>query len=394
MKVILENLSKYFGEVKAVDNLSLKIKDGEFVSFLGPSGCGKTTTLLMIAGIYKPTEGYIYFDDKVVNNTPSKDRNIGMVFQSYALYPHMTVYDNIAFPLKIRKSPKEEMKGRAEKIARLVQIEELLQRKPSQLSGGQQQRVALCRALVREPDVLLLDEPLSNLDARLRITMRMELKRLQKELGITSVFVTHDQMEAMTLADRIAVINQGRLQQFGTPDELYDSPDNIFVAGFIGMPPMNFIIFSLERKGDKSFLKNSDLQIGLPDKISKDLMANLGSPSARYEITLGIRPEDIAINQKSERESIEAEVYVIEPMGRDILTNFRVGKGGTILKVLTPSFIGEPGEKIHLSFNMDKIHLFGAGGRSLMPGSAFSRTSFSVRPESTAPQPGTGHALF
>ncbi|MEM4563275.1 MAG: ABC transporter ATP-binding protein, partial [Thermofilum sp.] len=235
--VRLENVSKIFrGGVEAVRDLNLEVKDGEFMVLLGPSGCGKTTTLLMIAGVYKPSKGYIYFDDKIVNDLEPKDRNIGMVFQSYALYPHMTVYENIAFPLRLKKLPKEEIDRRVREAASMLRIENLLDRRPSQLSGGQQQRVALARAIVKRPSLFLMDEPLSNLDAKIRVEVRAELKRLQRELGITTIYVTHDQAEAMSLADRIAVMNEGRLQQVGTPDELYYKPANTFVAGFIGAP--------------------------------------------------------------------------------------------------------------------------------------------------------------
>ncbi|MDK2383704.1 MAG: ABC transporter ATP-binding protein, partial [Candidatus Korarchaeota archaeon] len=231
VSVRLVDLTKRFGRVVAVDHLNLEVAHGEFVALLGPSGCGKTTTLLMIAGIYRPTEGYIYFDDRVVNDLEPKDRNVGMVFQTYALYPHMKVFDNIAFPLKLKKVPKEEIERKVRRVAELLHIEDLLDRKPSQLSGGQQQRVALARALVKEPDLFLMDEPLSNLDAKLRVEMRGELKRLQKDLGITTIYVTHDQLEAMTMADRIAVLNNGRLQQYGPPEELYRKPANKFGAG-------------------------------------------------------------------------------------------------------------------------------------------------------------------
>ena len=241
MKVELENLTKGWGDVVGAESIDLLIDDGEFVAFLGPSGCGKTTTLLMIAGIYKPTEGNIIFDGQVVNHLPPKDRNIGMVFQSYALYPHMSVFGNISFPLKLKKLPKNTIRERTQRVAEMMGIGDLMDRRPGQLSGGQQQRVALGRALVKEPDLLLFDEPLSNLDARLRLTMRGEIKRLQADLGITSIYVTHDQVEAMTMADRIAVMSGGRLQAFAPPDEIYDRPRTLLVAGFVGNPPMNFI---------------------------------------------------------------------------------------------------------------------------------------------------------
>ncbi|MEA3485157.1 MAG: ABC transporter ATP-binding protein [Candidatus Aerophobetes bacterium] len=351
MKVIFKDLSKHFADIKAVDDLNLEINDGEFVALLGPSGCGKTTTLLMVAGIYKPTKGYVYFNERIVNNVLPKDRKIGMVFQSYALYPHMTVFDNIVFPLKLKRTPREEMKRRALKVVRLVQIEELLDRKPAQLSGGQQQRVALCRALIKEPEILLLDEPLSNLDARLRIAMRSELKRLQKDLGITTIFVTHDQIEAMTMADRVAVMKMGYLQQFSTPDDLYNYPKNLFVAGFIGSPPINFIDVSLERSNGKFILKNESLEIELSRGIGSKVESNfMGS-----EIVFGIRPEHMAINQ--EKKGIEAEIYVIEPLGREILVTVKVGD--LFLKVLTsPPFTTEIGNKAWLNFNLDKIMLF------------------------------------
>ena len=241
MKVKLEKLTKQWGQVVGADSMNLDIRDGEFVAFLGPSGCGKTTTLLMVAGIYKPTAGAIYFDDRLVNQVAPKDRNIGMVFQSYALYPHMTVFQNISYPLKLKKVPLNEMRERTQRVADMMGIGHLLDRKPAQLSGGQQQRVALGRSLVKEPGLLLFDEPLSNLDARLRLTMRGEIKRLQMELGITSIYVTHDQLEAMTMADRIAVMKDGKLQAYDTPNELYERPRNLFIAGFLGNPPMNFI---------------------------------------------------------------------------------------------------------------------------------------------------------
>ncbi len=350
MEVSLKNLSKHFGKVIAVTNFNLEINDGEFVALLGPSGCGKTTTLLMIAGIYKPTTGDIYFGEKIVNEVLPKDRKIGMVFQSYALYPHMTVLDNIVFPLKLRKTPREERERRAKEVAKLVQIEELLDRKPAQLSGGQQQRVALCRALIKKPDILLLDEPLSNLDAKLRALMRAELKRLQRRLGITTIFVTHDQVEAMTMSDKIALLELGELQQYSSSDELYNRPENLFVAGFIGSPPMSFIDVFLEQAGEKFLLKNEDITIEIPSKIGKLIQ----SRSRDNEIVLGIRPEDIKIDHKKGE---EGEVYVIEPMGMQVLVTVKLGN--LQIKVLTaPPFTKKMGESVKLHFNTNKIHLF------------------------------------
>jgi len=353
MKVILKDLSKQFGEVKAVNNLDLEINDGKLVALLGPSGCGKTTTLLMVAGIYEPTKGYIYFNDRIINKVLAKDRKIGMVFQSYALYPHMNVLDNIVFPLKLKKVPREEMKKRAISIARLGQIEGLLDRKPTQISGGQQQRVALCRALIKEPEVLLLDEPLSNLDARLRIAMRAELKKLQRNLGITTIFVTHDQVEAMTMSDKVAVINKGSLQQFSTPDELYDYPKNSFVASFIGSPPMNLIYVLLETSNGKFILKNRRLQIAL--QLPREIASKARDNATTSELRLGIRPEHIILN--SEKKNMKAEIYMVEHSGREILVTMK--RDDLLLKVLTvPPFEFKIGDKIWIDFNLEKILLF------------------------------------
>ncbi|MCD6253101.1 MAG: ABC transporter ATP-binding protein [Thermotogae bacterium] len=348
MKVTLRNLCKYFQQIKAVDGLNLEIAAGEFLALLGPSGCGKTTTLLTIAGFYKPDQGEIYFDEQLVNDLPPRLRNIGMVFQSYALYPHMNVLDNIAFPLKLQKVPKSEWKARAIEIAKLLEIADLLDRKPGQLSGGQQQRVALARALVRNPKLLLLDEPLSNLDAKLRIFMRAELKRLQKELGITTIFVTHDQIEAMTMADRIVVLREGRLQQVGTPDELYDSPANVFVASFIGTPPMNLLDAEIEvGKGDYR-VKTSHFSFSLP----KEIVAKIKYiPS--HGVVLGIRPEDLIIGEGN----IRGLVYVVEPLGRDELVTLEAGD--MRLKALVPSRLRIGlNDKIEFSFSVERVHLF------------------------------------
>ncbi len=349
ISVTLKNLKKYFGEVKAVDNLNLQIGEGEFMALLGPSGCGKTTTLLTIAGFYKPTAGEVYFNDRMVNDIPPRSRNIGMVFQSYALYPHMNVLDNIAFPLKLKKQPKKVWREKAVEVAKLLQIDDLLDRMPAQLSGGQQQRVALARALIKQPQLLLLDEPLSNLDAKLRIVMRAELKRLQKDLGITTIFVTHDQMEAMTMADRIAVLKSGKLQQVGTPDELYDEPANVFVASFIGTPPMNFIRGSLLKSGSSYVFECEHFRILLDEVVVRKIR--------RFPVTnnviLGIRPEDVEMGMGE----IKGEIYVVEPMGRDTLVTVKFGD--VYIKVLTSSTVKYSiGESVSLSFKSDKVQLF------------------------------------
>ncbi len=327
MDVKLKNLTKKFGNDTAVDKMNLDIKDGEFVAFLGPSGCGKTTTLLMTAGIYRPDGGEIYFGDRLVNKLQPKDRNIGMVFQSYALYPHMSVFDNIVFSMKLQKKPKKEMIQEADRVAGLLGIGHLLKRKPGQLSGGQQQRVALGRALIKKPELLLFDEPLSNLDARLRITMRSEIKRLQRDLGITSIYVTHDQVEAMTMADRVAVMKDGRLQAFMPPLELHERPRTRFIAQFVGNPPMNF--FNIELKGEGDSLK------AVHPGFSIDVDAGRKPEKGGRSVLLGIRPEDITINPASE---IKAEILIVEPLGRDDLLQCRIGD-------MDISILADPKEK-------------------------------------------------
>ena len=346
MEVALEDLSKHFGKVVAVDSLSLKMEHGEFIALLGPSGCGKTTTLLMIAGIYKPSEGYIKFDERIVNHLLPKDRNIGMVFQSYALYPHMTVYENIAFPLKLQKVPVEERKQRVQKVADMMQIGNLLDRKPAQLSGGQQQRVALCRALVKEPDILLFDEPLSNLDAKLRLRMRAEIKRLQMDLGITTIYVTHDQVEAMTMADRIAVMKDGLLQAYAPPEKLYDQPRTLFVAGFVGSPPMNFVEVEVTREGDEYHARREGFDVIVPPDRGEKVIG-------KGRVILGIRPEDITIADTG----ISGEIYVVEPLGRDDLIDVHIGEAS--VHVLTDPTLGlRMGQTVALDFNAHKVQFF------------------------------------
>ena len=346
MRLTLENLTKKWGSVVGAENINLQVEDGEFVAFLGPSGCGKTTTLLMVAGIYKPTAGLIKFDDRVMNKVPPKDRNVGMVFQSYALYPHMSVYENLTFPMKLKKTPAREMKERAQRIADLMGIGHLMERKPGQLSGGQQQRVALGRALVKQPDLLLFDEPLSNLDARLRLTMRAEIKRLQLELGITSVYVTHDQVEAMTMADRIAVMKDGHLQAFAPPNILYDHPATLFIAGFIGNPPMNFLDVEVTLAGDRYVARSQGFELEIPPERGRPVVG-------RGRVILGIRPEDITLG----KQGVRGEVYVIEPLGRDDLIDVMVGDAH--LRVLADPELGlKLGDVVYFQPNPNRVQFF------------------------------------
>ncbi|MFQ5611990.1 MAG: ABC transporter ATP-binding protein [Anaerolineae bacterium] len=346
MNVELDNLTKRWGDVVGADSINLDIKDGEFVAFLGPSGCGKTTTLLMVAGIYKPTEGLIRFDGRVVNQIAPKDRNIGMVFQSYALYPHMTVFKNISYPLKLQKVPMQQMQERAQSVADMMGIGHLMDRKPAQLSGGQQQRVALGRALIKEPNLLLFDEPLSNLDARLRLSMRSEIKRLQLELRITSIYVTHDQVEAMTMADRIAVMKDGKLQAYDTPDELYDRPRTMFIGGFVGNPPMNFAEVEVSQSNGVFRARRQALDLAIPPERGQ-------KAAGKGRVAMGIRPEDITIAEQG----ISGEAYVVEPLGRDDLVDVQIGD--THFHVLVDPALGvKIGDNVQLNFNTDKVQFF------------------------------------
>jgi ABC-type sugar transport system ATPase subunit len=346
MKLKLENLTKRWGAVVGAQDITLEVNDGEFVAFLGPSGCGKTTTLLMVAGIYKPTAGLIKFDDRIMNRVPPKNRNVGMVFQSYALYPHMTVFENIVFPMKLKRTPLSEMKERARQIADMMDIGHLMDRKPGQLSGGQQQRVALGRALAKRPDLLLFDEPLSNLDARLRLTMRAEIKRLQMELGITSIYVTHDQVEAMTMADRIAVMKDGYLQAYCSPGELYDQPRTLFIGGFIGNPPMNFIDVEVVAEGGEFYARSVGINVSVPPERGQKAVG-------KGQVIMGIRPEELAIAD----EGVPGEVYIVEPLGRDDLLNVTIGRSS--VNVLTDPATGiRLGDKVKVRFNTRKVQFF------------------------------------
>lgn len=347
MEIELQQLTKRFDSVVAVDDLNLQIRDGEFVAFLGPSGCGKTTTLLMIAGIYKLSSGHIVFDGNIVDRTPPRERNLGMVFQSYALYPHMTAYENITFPLKLKGISSKEQRERANRISEVMGIGSLLDRKPGQLSGGQQQRVALGRALIKEPSALLFDEPLSNLDARLRLTMRTEIKRLQNELGITSIFVTHDQSEALTMADRIAIMNEGKLQSFLPPKETYDRPPTRFVAGFVGNPPMNFMDIELVQRDGAFHVRRTGLDFVVSEKRGRKAAGRSKS------VVLGIRPEDLHVNGTG----VQGKVLNVEPLGRETL--LVVDVDGIQLHALTHADTGlKMGDSTALQPDPDKVQFF------------------------------------
>ncbi|NPA97473.1 MAG: ABC transporter ATP-binding protein [Crenarchaeota archaeon] len=353
--VRLENVTKIFPpNVVAVNNANFKVEKGEFFVLLGPSGCGKTTTLRMIAGLERPTYGKIYINEQDVTDLPPRLRDVAMVFQTWALYPHMKVYDNIAFPLRLRKVPRSEIDRKVREVAKLLRIDDLLDRYPKQLSGGQQQRVALARALVRSPRVWLMDEPLSNLDALLRVQMRAELKRLQKELKITTIYVTHDQVEAMSMADRIAVMNKGRILQIAPPKEIYEKPRTKFVGGFVGTPPMNFIPVTFVVENDKYLLKGEGFSIELPKELGEYLREKVGD---RAELDLGVRPEHIRISTSEEPNAIPATVYIVEPLGTETIVNVKVGETLVKIKVIGEALF-EPSTRVWLVFDINKIHLF------------------------------------
>jgi multiple sugar transport system ATP-binding protein len=353
-QVNLENVWKQFDSVVAVRDVSLTINDKEFVVLVGPSGCGKSTTLRMVAGLEEITKGTIKIGDRVVNDVPPKDRDIAMVFQNYALYPHMSVYDNMAFGLKLRKFPKAEIQQRVQEAAVLLGIQELLQRKPRALSGGQRQRVAVGRAIVRKPQVFLFDEPLSNLDAKLRVAMRAELKKLHDRLQATVIYVTHDQVEAMTMGDRIVIMKDGLIQQVGAPLEVYAHPQNQFVAGFIGSPAMNFISCSVSSKDGQLFFTNPGLNLVVPSSRAKALAAYAGKP-----VTMGVRPEELreATAQDPANTVFEATVEVVEPIGHEIYLDVKAGPVELIARV-SPDTPAKVGQKIRLAATVEKLHAF------------------------------------
>jgi multiple sugar transport system ATP-binding protein len=361
--VTFEHVTKRYGDVTAVDDFNLEIGDGEFMVLVGPSGCGKTTSLRMIAGLEEITSGTLRIGDRVVNDVPPKDRDIAMVFQSYALYPHMSVRDNLAFGLKLRKVPKADIEKRVNDAAGILSLEKLLDRKPKELSGGQRQRVALGRAIVREPAVFLMDEPLSNLDAKLRVQTRAEIARLHQRLKTTIVYVTHDQVEAMTMGTRIAVMSDGLLQQVGTPQALYDKPINRFVAGFIGSPAMNFVDVTMDGAEGSPMLKGEGGAINIP--LPPRLRESVG-PTKDRKLVAGFRPEHIEIGEAGQNTAtFRANADVVEYLGNEELLHVNAG-GRDIVAIVDSEHRVKPGDVLDFHIPIDKLHLFdGEGGQSL-----------------------------
>jgi multiple sugar transport system ATP-binding protein len=377
----IRNLTKRYGNLTALENFSLEIHSGQFMVLLGPSGCGKTTVLRCIAGLTGITGGEIYIGDELVNKLPPKDRDVAMVFQNYSLYPHMNVYENIAFPLKMRKTERNQIKERVQNIANLLNIGNLLNRKPKEISGGQMQRVALGRALVREPKIFLMDEPLSNLDAKLRTDMRVEIKKLQKKVGITTLYITHDQIEAMSMADNIGIMDAGKLLQLDTPQKVYNEPANQFVAGFIGIPPMNFLEFKIVR--DKSLFltlvtgsaneHDNKFMIKVPDVLSANI-SNTGDET----IILGIRPKDITVLRTDEEFDgfkVKGEVTFIELLGDDSIAEVKLGQNSLKISNVASRIDNLIiGKEAIMGIKYSKLYLFKNSGKrmnsSITPSSA------------------------
>ncbi len=378
--VTFEHVNKQYGDFLAVNDLNLEIGDGEFMVLVGPSGCGKTTSLRMIAGLEEITSGTLRIGDRVVNDVPPKDRDIAMVFQSYALYPHMTVRENLAFGLKLRKVPKADIERRVNEAAETIQLQKLLDRKPKELSGGQRQRVALGRAIVREPAVFLMDEPLSNLDAKLRVQTRAEIARLHQRLETTVVYVTHDQVEAMTMGTRIAVMNEGILQQVGTPQALYDEPINRFVAGFIGSPAMNFVDVDVEGTGDGARLVGpSDWSLPLPARARSAIGTN------GRRVVAGFRPEHLEVGEAgSESASFQARADVVEYLGHEELLHVSAA-GQDVVAIVDSEHRIRPGDVLTLTLPLNKLHLFDAeSGAALTTDKAAANVSAAEAAAATA----------
>jgi inositol-phosphate transport system ATP-binding protein len=352
MRIALENFTKKFGETTVIDNMSLTIDSGEMLALLGPSGCGKSTTLFAVCGIHRMDGGRLMFGERDVTTVPSQQRNVGVVFQNYALYPHMTVHENIAFPLKVRRENKADIDRKVQEIASLVQIGELMARRPVQLSGGQQQRVALARALVREPDILLLDEPLANLDAKLRLEMRSEIRRIQQETGITAVLVTHDQVEAMSMCDRIAIMKKGEIVQLSSPSEMYDNPSSDFVAGFLGNPPIAFLDGATEDGGFR--LANSKVKLPIPSGIA--------APGHGAPMRFGIRPEFF---QPDHPLKVTGKVSFVEIQGREELYDVTLENGAVLRSIQPHGGNYKLGDEVTWGIAEDRILAFGPDGGRL-----------------------------
>jgi multiple sugar transport system ATP-binding protein len=359
-RVLLRNLNKFYDDVQAVKNVDLEIRDKEFIVLVGPSGCGKTTTLRMVAGLESISSGQVLIGDTVVNDLAPMDRDIAMVFQNYALYPHMSVYDNMAFGLKMRKVARGDIRKRVQEAADILGIQDLLQRKPRQLSGGQRQRVALGRAIVRHPQVFLFDEPLSNLDAKLRVQMRVELKKLHNRLNTTAIYVTHDQVEAMTLGDRVVVMRGGVVQQVGEPLELYNAPVNRFVAGFIGSPGMNFAPARLRDGNGRLHAEASGFALDLPGQLAARLR-----PYTGREVIVGVRPEDLQVANGGTPPGLyfDAMVEVVERLGAEILLDLQVG-AQTMVASVEPSVAAKRGDKLRFALKPERLHFFDAASEA------------------------------
>jgi len=368
----IRNLTKKYGHLTALENFSLEINSGEFMVLLGPSGCGKTTVLRCIAGLTDITSGEIYIGKDLVNKLPPKDRDVAMVFQNYSLYPHMNVHDNIAFPLKMRKVQKDKINERVQKIAKLLNIDNLLGRKPKEISGGQMQRVALGRALIREPKIFLMDEPLSNLDAKLRTEMRVEIKKLQEKVGITTLYITHDQAEAMSMADNIGIMNSGKLLQIDTPQQVYDNPSNLFVADFIGIPAMNFLNFRIIRDGtlflkftdNNSYQQDNNSVIKIPDALAEKL-SNIHDET----VILGVRPKDIILLEEEEDFEglkLKGETGYIELFGDESIAQVKLGECSLkISNVASGNRTPTVGKEVVVGIKYDKLRLFTSSGERI-----------------------------
>jgi multiple sugar transport system ATP-binding protein len=383
-EIRFDRVHKLFGDVVAVDDVTLDIYEGEFLVLVGPSGCGKTTSLRMLAGFERPTYGTVSIAGEVQNDVPPQHRDLAMVFQSYALYPHMNVYRNLAFGLRVRREPREAIKGRVEEVARLLGLETLLDRRPSELSGGQRQRVALGRALLREPRAFLMDEPLSNLDAALRVQMRLELKRLHERLGVTTVYVTHDQVEAMTMGDRIAIMDGGRLQQIDTPDAIYTRPANLFVAGFIGSPKMNLVPGAATTVDGAPAVRFLGQDVALAGEAREALVR-----AGQRHLTVGVRPEDVRLASDAPLAytlRLSGTVDVVEPLGSETYVVVRVADE-LVTARFPPRTRVSPGDVVEAAITPAHLHLFATeGGENLMPPAV---AQAAPAPAATAAAPST-----